>query len=98
MNQEPFKTPADVTRAMIADVARRHGLTYREMISPARDQRHVRARTEAIVLVKQTKPHLSYPQLGRIFRRDHSTILHALGLRARQRGDVSIMAAEVAAE
>jgi chromosomal replication initiator protein len=81
MIPENITTPADHTRAMIADVARRHGLTYRDVVGPCRDQRTVRARREAIALVRQAKPHLSYPQLGRLFGRDHTTILHHLSMR-----------------
>lgn len=81
-----IKTPADVSREMIADVAAQHDLSYRDIVGyDARDV-VMRARRAAIRAVVQAKPHLSMPQVGRLFQRDHTTIMHHLGRRARFTG------------
>jgi hypothetical protein len=74
----PLTTPRDFTMAMIDEIAKAHGLTLREVLGTCRDQKHVRARREAIVAVLKARPHLSYPQIGRIFRKDHTTVMHHL--------------------
>lgn len=75
-SQAPILTPRDTTRAIIREVAERHGVTVAEVLSPSREGRVMRARHHAILAVRSQKPHLSTPQLGRIFGRDHSTVLH----------------------
>lgn len=78
---EPEMTAADFTdrptRDIIAYVARKHGLQYRDIIGKTRRRHIVAARQEAICMAAQAKP-LSLPELGRRFRRDHTTILYAL--------------------
>jgi chromosomal replication initiation ATPase DnaA len=48
------------------------------MLGPSRDRKVVAARTNAIAAVKAAKPNMSLPQIGRLFRRNFSTIAHAL--------------------
>ncbi|MBX3751922.1 MAG: hypothetical protein KF897_17725, partial [Opitutaceae bacterium] len=44
----------------------------------SRTRHVVEARFEAIRLVRAARPDLSLPAIGRLFNRDHTTILHAL--------------------
>jgi Bacterial dnaA protein helix-turn-helix len=64
---------------IIRDIAKKHGITYADIIGPNRKRKFVMARHEAIHAVKQACPTISLPKLGRMFGgRDHTTILHAL--------------------
>lgn len=65
-------------RSIIAQVEREHGLPIGSIISPTRKAPVVKARFEAIVRAREARPDLSLPALGRIFRRDHTSILSAL--------------------
>lgn len=72
-------TPRTGNIQIIRDIARKHGLSYADIIGPDRRQKVVMARHEAIHAVKKACPTKSLPELGRMFGgRDHTTILHAL--------------------
>jgi len=81
-NVVPLVIPRTDAQQIIADVAHKHGLTYADLLSKSRSRRLIPARFDAIAAVKIAKPHLSLPQIGKLFNRDFSTIAHAL----RQRG------------
>jgi len=63
---------------IIMEVAIAHGVSYDDILGRSRARHLVAARHEAIYEVRKRRPHLSLPQIGRIFKRDHTTILHAL--------------------
>lgn len=63
---------------IIRSVEFRHGLTPGEITGARRNAKVVRARQEAMWIAKELHPHLSFPTIGRLFNRDHSTVLHAL--------------------
>jgi chromosomal replication initiation ATPase DnaA len=65
-------------RRIIEDVADRSGICPSEMAGPGRKRKVVDARNEAIYLIKDRKPMLSSPQMGRWFNRNHVSILYAL--------------------
>lgn len=65
-------------RRIIAEVEARHGLSAGDIPGPGRTARVVAARFEAIAEVRAAYPDKSLPWLGRVFNRDHTTILHAL--------------------
>ncbi|RWC00620.1 helix-turn-helix domain-containing protein [Mesorhizobium sp.] len=65
-------------RHVIDLVARMHGCTYAEMRGPSRQYRIVAARDAAMCAVMVLKPNLSRGQIGLLFNRDPSTVLHAL--------------------
>lgn len=67
-----------VPKQIIAKVAAHHGFTYEEILSKRRDVRLVVARHEAMRAVRDAKPEYSLPKLGRLFKRDHSSVLYAL--------------------
>jgi chromosomal replication initiation ATPase DnaA len=70
--------PRTGAQQIIADIAHKHGLTYADILSPSHRRKLVVARHDAIAAVKNAKPVISLEQLGRIFRRDYSSIRHAL--------------------
>jgi chromosomal replication initiation ATPase DnaA len=51
-------------------------------MSPSRIFRVVAARNEAIYQIKAAHPNLSFPQLGKWFRKDHTSIIHSLARHA----------------
>ena len=64
---------------IIKDVADSYQITPSQLCSPQRSKHIVRARNKAIHLVRESFPHLSLNDLGRVFGgRSHSTILHTL--------------------
>lgn len=63
-------------------VARMHGVTYFDVMSEDRTVRVVLARYAAICAVKTLRRTLTLGQVGKLFRRDHTSILSAY----RQRG------------
>lgn len=67
-------TPAD---AILADEARRANATVEELISPRRFAHLVRARQRAMWRIRQATG-WSYPKIGRLFGRDHTTVMHAV--------------------
>ena len=70
---------------IIQYVAVKHGMSYRAIIGTSRFPSIVRARHEAMRLVKTHCPSLSPRGLGRVFHRDRTSVLNALGLLPRQR-------------
>lgn len=92
--EAPPKAPVQPTqiarqrywRAIVADVAEKHGLGVLDLLGPsrrypiviARNEAFYRLRTEITVLGKP----MSYPQIGKRFHKDHSTIIH--GFKAHQ--------------
>lgn len=74
-------TPATQTRALIAQVAARRGVSAAEVLGQKRERRVVEARFDAIAAVYRARPDLTLPRIGAIFNRDHTSILHALSKR-----------------
>jgi hypothetical protein len=65
-------------KSIIANAAKVNGVTYEAIMSRARPRDVCRARFAAITAVASAYPDMSFPRLGRIFNRDHSSIVHAL--------------------
>lgn len=66
--------------ALAESVASRHHITVGEMLGRRRTTQIVRARQEFYVALRRKG--FSYPEIGRIVGRDHTTVLHACrGLR-----------------
>jgi hypothetical protein len=65
-------------REIIERIARKAEMTYDDIIGPSRGRRLVAVRHRAMIEVYIRKPALSLVQIGRLFKRDHTTIIHAL--------------------
>lgn len=70
-------TPRALRMAVIAAIARQHDVTVAEIMSDRRDRHVVHARRAAMTAIYRQFPD-SLPQIGRLFRRDHSTVMHNL--------------------
>jgi chromosomal replication initiation ATPase DnaA len=76
-------------RAIAEAVAASYGYTFHELLSHRREKRAVTARHEAIAAVARARPDMSYPAIGRLFGRDHTSIIHALKKTGAYRATVS---------
>lgn len=63
---------------IIREVAEQHGVRVVDMSGPRRDLKIVAARQEAMWRVKMERPDMSLPMIGRLFKRDHTTVLHGI--------------------
>lgn len=63
--------------AIISATAEVSGLPAALLLSERRSTALVRARQIAMHVAKERCPHASLPVIGRLFRRDHTTVLHA---------------------
>jgi len=61
-------------RAIAEQVARRHGLTFNDILQEDRTPHLVKVRCEAWARIR-AETSMSLPQIGAIFNRDHTTIL-----------------------
>ncbi len=81
------KLVADLERAarIIEAVSTLSGFTVDRLVGPSREAPLAWERHVAMWLIRQHTG-LSFPQIGRLFNRDHSTVVHAvrrIGKRAR---------------
>jgi hypothetical protein len=74
---DELKAPVSV-KALLKEVAGRHEVTVGEILGPSRVTKIKDARWEAIILVHAAHPLWSLPKIGRLFNKDHTTILHCL--------------------
>lgn len=58
--------------------AAERGYLWHEIIAPNQSRAVVEVRHGAMLRVRALFPALSYPQIGRIFQRDHTTVLSAV--------------------
>ena len=80
------ETPRQRARRIVSDVAREHRVPLDYLYGPQRYRWIKDARYAAIRTVAAEFPRWSSTQLGRLFGRDHTTILHALGRTAKAAG------------
>lgn len=62
--------------AICEHAAARHGLTLFEMLDDRRHGKPVEARREAMRIMRDMGA--SYPRIGKLMQRHHTTVLHAL--------------------
>lgn len=65
-------------KSILYQVANVHRVTVAEILGNRRDHFTVRARFAAVRAVADARPDLTLTQIGRVFERDHTSILHAL--------------------
>lgn len=67
-------TPAQETRQIIADIAAKHRVPVAGIMGTSRRRKYAWPRQEAYAAVRDERG-LSYPQIGAIFGRDHTSVL-----------------------
>lgn len=65
-------------RQIVEESADRHNICVSDLASNNRKYKVVHARNEAIYRIKERKPQLSSPHIGRWFDRNHVSILYAI--------------------
>lgn len=65
-------------RAIAAEVAALNGMRFSEILGDRRDKPAVLVRDAAIRAIADSRPDMSLTAIGRVFRRDHTTIMHSL--------------------
>lgn len=80
LNPVPAPDPIYIAPSakIINEVAAKHKVSAGEIKGPRRNRYIVAARFEAILRIHRELPHMSLPQIGRVFNRDHTSILHAI--------------------
>lgn len=83
----PARSTADASErvmAVIGSIATKHGVTVGEILSRRQTRKVARARWEAAYVLRHTPGpngrYPSYPQLGRWFGRDHTSVIHGVRL------------------
>lgn len=87
-------TPLEQMKNIVRDVADRYGMDERQIYGNRRDRHTFGARREAIHKVSEAFPNLSSTQLGKLFNRDHTSILNALGRTSKSKRYATPIAAE----
>ncbi len=64
---------------ILCAVCREFGVGVADMKSPGRHASLAGARQMFMFLARQHAKHLSYPQIGRLIGRDHTTIIYGVG-------------------
>lgn len=67
-------TPREQSLSIICEIAREHGVSSESILGRSRYPKDIKARHAAYAAVKERKG-ISYPAVGRIFGRDHTTIM-----------------------
>lgn len=62
---------------VIAEVARVAGVPAERITGPCRQRRFVRARQMAMLICRDYCA-ASYPEIGRVFNRDHTTVIYSI--------------------
>lgn len=70
-----LKRDAIGIRAIVAAVSHQTGIPQAEILGQSRVRDVAKARQAAMALARRQG--YSYPQIGRVFQRDHTTIIHA---------------------
>lgn len=70
-------TPRDVRLEIVKSVADRHHVSESELLGPGRRRALFLARAEAMAEIRRLYGD-SLPQIGRLFGRDHSSVMNAL--------------------
>ena len=72
-------------RTIVREVAQKHGLSPLDLSGPRRLAPVVVARQEAMWRMRR-ETRLSFPQIGRIVGRDHSTVIYGIRAHAKRMG------------
>lgn len=73
-----FKCPLPAVRRICARVMWKHDVPWAKILSPLRRVHVSHARQELMWAMANAFPDWSYPQLGRFFKRDHTTVHHGV--------------------
>lgn len=75
---------------IVKEVAAKHGVDPLEIYQKCRRRVIVKARNEVYYRIKEARPELSFPVIGRWFKADHTTIMHGIAAHAHLTGEPSL--------
>jgi len=86
----PPAPPSSKRDMIVHDVASRHGVTFAEIMKGSRLMPVIIARQECFYLMRESisamgRP-ISFPQIGRYFGLDHTTVIHGYNRHAERMG------------
>jgi hypothetical protein len=79
-------SPAQNTLAIIQAVADKHKVTVSDIMGRDRHKQINEPRQEAMYEVLIQRRHLTYPDIGRIFGRDHTTVISNVKAHCKRQG------------
>jgi hypothetical protein len=68
--------------ALVMDVAEEHGVSPFDLMRNCQRIDVVRVRNRVLYEIRKLKPRMSYPRIGVIFGKDHTSIIHAIAKHA----------------
>jgi hypothetical protein len=94
--KKEIKIFPETMKEIVLDVLKSfNGITFDLIISHRRSSGLILPRFLSVYMVKKYKPSKSLPELGRFFKRDHTSILHAIN-RIQEKIDNGILDGEIA--
>lgn len=73
-------------RELVSDMSANLRVSPLEVLRDCRFQTVVKARNAILYRIKEAKPKLSSPQIGKWFDRDHTTVLYGIAMHAQSKG------------
>ena len=67
----------EMSKPIIEATAAKHSITVEQLLGPRRQQTYVAARRECAERLRN-ELEMSYPKIGKVMNRDHTSILHLL--------------------
>lgn len=86
-----FQEKKSVTRIVMEVLRNYPGITWEDILSPRRSRGLIQPRHACMKAVCEQRPDLSFPAVGKIFHRDHTTILNAIHGKKKGSARVSII-------
>lgn len=73
-----YAVPVLRTEQILNTVAKLSKMTVQHLLGPRRGSKYVIPRQVAMLLIRECRPNLSLPQIARVFKRDHTTVIHGI--------------------
>lgn len=84
-HRESIVTQRMKMEADIKEIALDNGITFQEIMGRGKANKYAHPRQEAMFML-YIKWHLSYPRIGKLMRRDHSTVVYGVASYCRRAG------------
>lgn len=88
-------TPHEHSASILREVARKHGTRVKHILGPWKERELIAARREAASRIyNEVKPDgqpASFPYVGRVLHRHHTSIMNLLGLIDRKKKEQAVM-------
>lgn len=75
--EEPRVTIINQSKLLVREIAQEYGLTYQDLVGAGRSRQFIFPRRLAMWRLRHERG-LSFPRIGQIFNRDHTTCVHSV--------------------